>query len=326
MSQIAATHLTGTPGAYLKLVDQTDTDLFWSKLKSYHANKYLMFASSIGTGDRTIAKDGIVQGHTYSLISVHEFAQNKIRLLKLRNPWGHQEWNGDWSDKSDLWTPHLIEEVELTGKDDGVFWISLGDFLKRFESAAFSAYSANSYKSNVEHTFVKSRTVCYRFNLNQDNDDLLANPFALSVFKQGSILQSHSDSKSKDQKGSEFAVILLKEEGKLVGEKTHMCDQAPSLLLMNEKLASGNYIVIVDATFSQSAEKDPTQRKIVLEVTGPEELKLQEIDESIALDCLHKAFSGIARDSELVDRKYHRATNPDYGQATFLVQSLCGAY
>jgi calpain-15 len=31
-----------------------------------------------------------------------------VRLMKLRNPWGNKgEWNGDWSDKSEKWTPEL---------------------------------------------------------------------------------------------------------------------------------------------------------------------------------------------------------------------------
>ena len=37
-----------------------------------------------------------------------------VRLVKLRNPWGTGvEWNGDWSDKSPLWTPELKEELEI---------------------------------------------------------------------------------------------------------------------------------------------------------------------------------------------------------------------
>jgi len=48
-----------------------------------------MFASSLGKDNRAAGKDGIVQGHTYSVLSIHEFAQSKLRLLKLRNPWGH---------------------------------------------------------------------------------------------------------------------------------------------------------------------------------------------------------------------------------------------
>ena len=105
-----------------------------------------------------------------------------MRLLKLRNPWGYQEWNGDWSDDSLLWTPQLKDEVELIEKDDGVFWIPFRDFMKRFESAAFSAYSERTCHSNTPHTFGKTRTACYRFVLNEDNMNLLANPFAISLF------------------------------------------------------------------------------------------------------------------------------------------------
>ena len=63
-----------------------------------------------------------------------------------------------------------------------------------------------------------------------------------------------------------------------------------------------------------------------MEVTGPEEVKLQEIEEKIGMECLHRAFAVSARQSNSEDRKYHRANNPDYGQNNFLVQSLCGAY
>ena len=27
-----------------------------------------------------------------------------VKILQLRNPWGHFEWTGDWSDNSDCWT------------------------------------------------------------------------------------------------------------------------------------------------------------------------------------------------------------------------------
>jgi hypothetical protein len=43
---------------------------------------------------------GIVTHHAYSLLSVMEetFKGEKIRLVKVRNPWAHHEWNGDYSD------------------------------------------------------------------------------------------------------------------------------------------------------------------------------------------------------------------------------------
>ena len=183
-----------------------------------------MFASSLGKDDQTTGKDGIVQGHTYSILTVHEFEHIKVRLLKLRNPWGYQEWSGDWSDNSPLWTPQLKAEIELIEKDDGVFWMPLRDFMKRFESVGFSAYSERTYHSSVQLDFGKIKTKCFRFVLNEDIDNLQANPLALSLFQQGPILQSHSDSQNKDQKMSEFAMVLMKEEGELVEEKTHICE------------------------------------------------------------------------------------------------------
>jgi hypothetical protein len=51
-----------------------------------------------------------------------------VTIVQVRNPWGHYEWKGDWSDKSELWTDELKEEVNLVERDDGVFWISFEDF------------------------------------------------------------------------------------------------------------------------------------------------------------------------------------------------------
>lgn len=44
---------------------------------------------------------GLVHGHAYSIIDV--MRAHGFSLIKLRNPWGHGEWQGDWSDKSPLW-------------------------------------------------------------------------------------------------------------------------------------------------------------------------------------------------------------------------------
>ncbi len=56
---------------------------------------------------------GLEDSHAYSLISVHQltYKNQPLRLLKIRNPWGRREWNGDWSDSSSIWTPELKEAV-----------------------------------------------------------------------------------------------------------------------------------------------------------------------------------------------------------------------
>jgi Calpain family cysteine protease len=49
----------------------------------------------------------------YSLISAHEIVDNgtNVKLLKLRNPWGCGEWNGDWSDNSNKWTDEFKQQL-----------------------------------------------------------------------------------------------------------------------------------------------------------------------------------------------------------------------
>lgn len=76
--------------------------------------------------------NGLVAGHAYSIIRVEEIWDHK--LLQLRNPWGKFEWNGDWSDKSELWKKHTYIAFRLGHeiKDDGVFWINWYDFQSLF--------------------------------------------------------------------------------------------------------------------------------------------------------------------------------------------------
>jgi len=67
-------------------------------------------------GDTVNNSEGIVQSHCYSLLDVHEVTDEDggdVRLMKLRNPWGHKEWTGDWSDSSDMWTDELKEQLKF---------------------------------------------------------------------------------------------------------------------------------------------------------------------------------------------------------------------
>jgi len=60
----------------------------------------------------------------------------KQRLLRLRNPWGSDAWNGKWSDQdSATWgaNSHLMElGVVPTMVDDGIFWMPLEEYVRYF--------------------------------------------------------------------------------------------------------------------------------------------------------------------------------------------------
>ena len=55
-----------------------------------------------------------------------------IRLLKIRNPWGRKEWVGAFAKGDAIWTRKLKAELEQVDRDNGVFWITFHDFLRRY--------------------------------------------------------------------------------------------------------------------------------------------------------------------------------------------------
>ena len=75
--------------------------------------------------DEEYRRRGLRPRHAYSVLDVLDFSSNGgPRLLRMRNPWGHFSWTGDWADDSPLWNPELRASCMPHGSEDGVFWIS----------------------------------------------------------------------------------------------------------------------------------------------------------------------------------------------------------
>lgn len=106
----------------------------WTKLKGYYEDGFLLGAGSPAGSDtpENASEDGIVQGHAYAVIQVREASGH--RLVQLRNPWGHKEWSGAWSDGSKEWTPEMIQELNQTVEDDGCFWMNFEDFVATYST------------------------------------------------------------------------------------------------------------------------------------------------------------------------------------------------
>ncbi|XP_035029078.2 calpain-2 catalytic subunit [Hippoglossus stenolepis] len=78
----------------------------------------------------------LVKGHAYSLTGAEQVDYNgdMVQLIRIRNPWGQVEWNGDWSDSSRNW--RYVSDGDrkrLTNRsEDGEFWMSFRDFLRQY--------------------------------------------------------------------------------------------------------------------------------------------------------------------------------------------------
>ena len=97
----------------------------WIKLKKEKNNNCVICSGTRRLG--IFENVGLISQHAYTIMNLYEvnYEGKKLRLVKLRNPWGEKEFNGDWSDKSSKWTDELKKQVDFEGvKGDGIFYMS----------------------------------------------------------------------------------------------------------------------------------------------------------------------------------------------------------
>ena len=75
-----------------------------------------------------------------------------VRLVKVRNPWGEEGYNGPWNDSSELWTDDLRQQVsEALGdadiENEGTFYMDI-----------------DSYRVNLSETQINADTREWNFD------------------------------------------------------------------------------------------------------------------------------------------------------------------
>ncbi|XP_048188852.1 calpain-3 isoform X5 [Perognathus longimembris pacificus] len=96
---------------------------------------------------------GLVKGHAYSVTGLEEatFKGEKVKLVRLRNPWGQVEWNGSWSDGWKDWSFVDKEEkarLQHQVTEDGEFWMSYDDFTYHFTKLEICNLTADALESD----------------------------------------------------------------------------------------------------------------------------------------------------------------------------------
>ncbi|KAI0967333.1 hypothetical protein F4678DRAFT_475298 [Xylaria arbuscula] len=124
--------LTGGVTTELYTTNILDKEYFWRE-ELLKVNDEFLFGCSTGMwGAVWGERKGIVELHAYSVMRAVEM--DGQRLVLLKNPWGKGEWTGPWSDGSKEWTAEWLTKLDHRFGDDGNFWISYDDLLRKYQA------------------------------------------------------------------------------------------------------------------------------------------------------------------------------------------------
>jgi len=92
---------------------------------------------------------GLIPGHAYSVLDVKDLtnAAGEIEhtIIKIRNPWSSDTWDGPWRDDDPNWTDDYLQQIgsernEHTNARDGIFWMDYQWFLDNMYNSGVSMY------------------------------------------------------------------------------------------------------------------------------------------------------------------------------------------
>lgn len=265
--------ITGAP--YLGVSNsQLPRKKLWDLLYRAYKNNYI-----IGTG--TIQCDwlsnlGLVPSHAYSVLQLEEFSidGNLHQIIKLRNPWGNTEWNGDWSDSSQLWSEELKTKYNLKVDNDGSFWMSFDEYIRFYDQAdiAYLQFDSINHGHVIEDLDTLKHPLVYRISVNTKTN------IAISVISK----QLRFNRKIKDVKRGFTCVVA-------------------SLNYLNEpvNLVIGGYSTRDSLSFL--AELDPGEYYIFIHCAGVLDPLLSKLSVKFSLDSFASiSFIGIDKEFEIL--------------------------
>lgn len=142
---------TGCPCETVQLQGAgADREAAWTRLIELVGGGFPVGCAAVKGGE------GLVGSHAYSILDAREVEARpgkqrkveeclvangsstpegecqKLRMVKVRNPWGKKEWEGRFRSRGEEWTSKLQRQLGRTRKDDGSFWMEFNDFASRF--------------------------------------------------------------------------------------------------------------------------------------------------------------------------------------------------
>ena len=170
--------LIGGPFTVVSTRESTEDEV-WSVLQAYDTANDIMTAGS-NSGPEEYSERNIKQSSVYSVLGVNTLSDG-TKLVRMRSPAGYNRdyYNGFWSDYSKMWTWEFMQEVGFYDKSDGVFFMSLKDFILEFSTLFLTKDPSNLESSgflmlddSTPDAGVKglARSAVHEFTLTSDVD------------------------------------------------------------------------------------------------------------------------------------------------------------
>ena len=169
------------------------------------------------------AEQGLVDGHAYTVTGMDE----KLKLIRIRNPYGADEWNGDWSDTSNKWKTidnETKKRLNFVKKNDGEFWMSFQDCVLNYDRISFVHINLNAFtdqqaESNKSHTHwdfkqifgewkAKTKVKDYEKHF-WSNPQHIINLFDLNEQKQMIVALMSTDYNERRKNEEQYATIVF---------------------------------------------------------------------------------------------------------------------
>eukprot|EP00899_Mesostigma_viride_P009191 jgi/Mesvir1/18273/Mv09540-RA.2 len=268
----ALTDLTGAPHRCFEVPppkredgQDVDDDGLYSRLLEFDQQGYAMCAAARSDPDVDLQADvGIVEEHAYGLIKVVRTRAGD-RLLQLRNPWGQVEWKGDWSDRSDKWTPGTKRECGWSDADNGAFFMCWEDFRRVF-GLVYVLFFHQGWQAKFESTTFDAGKACCMVDL--------------AIFERMGMRLTLHQRRDPPPIGLRFS-ILDKTSRWPVGGSSQAFKAASTICSEEMMLSPGTYRVRVEV-YPEHAARLPHELVLSAYCEKPGEAVLTDVEEDDA--------------------------------------------
>eukprot|EP00003_Mantamonas_plastica_P004474 TRINITY_DN1354_c1_g2_i1.p1 TRINITY_DN1354_c1_g2~~TRINITY_DN1354_c1_g2_i1.p1 ORF type:complete len:688 (-),score=195.98 TRINITY_DN1354_c1_g2_i1:817-2715(-) len=152
---------------YLRKMEQSTTsmDVLFARLFSMHENGDCMLTLSTSSDNSGLTENlnqntGLLSNHAYAVLDIK--LVDGIRLIRVKNPWGHERWRGDYSPSdTNNWTHSLLQkldyDVEMERQvDNGVFWMDWYSVCTNFERISLALNPKSFEHHRVTHGSIQA--------------------------------------------------------------------------------------------------------------------------------------------------------------------------